>query len=82
MKAGREMEEGGGALPNVAVSLLERARTIRALPLPTSRRASLDLLMAPNEFSPIKEVSAEVCRAVLLLRNLGAATFGDRLSKS
>jgi hypothetical protein len=62
LEAARRVEEAGDTMPNQAVSLLERVDTIRALPLQTTGRASLDLLAQPASHSPVKEAVREVRR--------------------
>ena len=48
-----EATEGEGT-PVEAVSLMERAQTIRALPISTSGRGSRELLQAPSSSSPVR----------------------------
>lgn len=69
LEAARALEEErGDPLPIQAVSLMERADTIRALPLRTAGRASLDLLAQPAAHSPIKDAAREV--KTLLLQSI------------
>jgi hypothetical protein len=48
-------------MPVEAVSLMERAQTIRALPISTSGRGSQELLQAPSSCSPVRDaITAKV----------------------
>ena len=55
---GQEAERVG-AMPSQAISLMERANTIEALPVST-RRGSIDLTRAHTN-SPIKHMTSGVC---------------------
>ncbi len=59
----RCMEEAAEAegTPVAAVSLMERAHTIRALPMSTAKAGSEELLQAPSSCSPVRDnIIAEV----------------------
>lgn len=59
----RCMEEAAEAegTPVAAVSLMERAHTIRALPISTTKAGSEELLQAPSSCSPVRDsIIAEV----------------------
>ena len=58
IEVGREAEKFGTP-PSQAISLMERAGTIEALPVSTAR-GSIDLTRA-HTHSPIREVTHEVC---------------------